>query len=246
MRQAAIVGSCTIVSALVTLSRMTFAAEAVSTIQSPNSMPAASVSSADWSSDDESSFTPLFNGRDFTGWIGAVDSYEIVDGAIQCRPGMGGNLLTAKQYANFIVRLEFRVPRGGNNGLAIRTPGPDTIPAYDGVEIQVLDDSAEKYATLEPYQYNGSAYGLKAAERGFLRPAGAWNVEELIVDGDRIVVALNGHLILDADLGRLRDAPVDGKKHPGASRTTGHFGFCGHSDPVAFRNIRIKTLEGRK
>ena len=45
-----------------------------------------------------------------------------------------------------------------------------------------------------------------------------------------------------ADLAKAREKPVDGQPHPGAERKSGHFGFAGHNDPVAFRNIRIKTL----
>lgn len=242
MTRVEVVYGCSILTQLA-ISIAASAAETATKVASPTS--AEEIASTSESDNDES-FALLFNGHDFSDWIGAVDSYEVVDGAIQCRPGKGGNLLTAQQYDNFIVRLEFRLSPGGNNGLAIRVPGPDTIPAYDGIEVQVLDDTAEKYAALESHQFNGSAYGLKAAERGYLRPVGDWNEEEVIVDGDRIAVRLNGHLILNADLAKLRDAPIDGKEHPGAFRTTGHFGFCGHSDPVAFRNIRIKALTDRK
>jgi hypothetical protein len=190
----------------------------------------------------EEGFTPLFNGQDLTGWVGATENYLAVDGEIRCRAGHGGNLLTEKQYDNYVARLEFKLPPGGNNGLAIRTPGPGVDAAYQGIELQVLDDDAPQYATLQPYQYHGSAYGLAAAHRGFLRPTGEWNYQEVVVNGDRIEVYLNGFQILDADLAEARKAPVDGNDHPGASRTTGHFGFCGHGDAVSFRNVRIKPL----
>lgn len=188
-------------------------------------------------------FQPVFNGKDLSGWIGALDSYEVVDGALQCKPGHGGNLLTDDVYDNFIVRLEFKLPPGGNNGLALRAASPDGELAYQAVEVQVLDDSAEQYKDLHDYQFNGSLYGLAPAARGYLKPVGEWNREEVTVDGDHIKVRLNGFEILDADLAKLRESPADGKKHPGASRTSGHFGFCGHNEPVAFRNIRIKRLD---
>jgi hypothetical protein len=192
--------------------------------------------------DDLREFTPLFNGKDFAGWIGATDGYEIVGGAIRCKPGHGGNLLTADEYANFVVRLEFKLPPGGNNGLAIRTPSAEVDSAYEGVELQVLDTEDPKYADLHDYQAHGSAYGLAAARRGYLRPAGEWNYQEVTVNGDRIQVALNGTEILNCDLAQVRAHPLDGREHPGAARTSGHFGFAGHNDPVEFRNIRIKRL----
>ncbi len=193
----------------------------------------------------EEGFETLLKGSGFEGWIGATDSYDVVHGVITCQPGKGGNLLTEREYGNFVARLEFKLPPGGNNGLAIRTPSPETDPAYDGVELQVLDDGDPKYADLHDYQVHGSAYGLAPAHRGYLRPTGEWNYEEVTVDGDHVVVQLNGVKILDVNLADVREKPIDGKEHPGASRTSGHFGFAGHNDPVAFRNVRIKELSGR-
>ena len=191
----------------------------------------------------EEGFVEVFNGKDLTGWSGATKDYEVVDGAIQAKKGAGGNLLTEKQYENFVVRLEFKLPPGGNNGLAIRSPGPEGNPAFDAIELQVLDDAPEHYPDLQPYQVHGSAYGLVPAVRGYLKPVGEWNYQETVVDGDKIVTTLNGHKILDADLAEARKNPASGQAHPGASRTKGHFGFAGHNDPVAFRKVRIKELK---
>lgn len=192
--------------------------------------------------DGEEGFTSLFNGKDLTGWIGATGDYEVTDGAIQCKPGRGGNLFAEDEYDNFIVRLEFKLPPGGNNGLAIRAVSPDKNPAYDGMELQVLDDTAEMYRDLEDYQYHGSLYGLAPATRGYLRPVGEWNYQEVEVDGDKLIVRLNGFEILNVDLAEVRNQPRDGSPHPGAARKAGYFGFAGHNDPVSFRNIRIKRL----
>jgi hypothetical protein len=85
-------------------------------------------------------------------------------------------------------------------------------------------------------------YGLVPAVQGYLRPTGEWNDQEVTVNGDHVEIFLNGFQILDANLDIARRKPLDGMKHPGAYRTTGYFGFCGHGDPVAFRNIRIKPL----
>ena len=190
-------------------------------------------------------FDRVGNGRDLEGWDGAVESYEVKDGAIVCKPKKGGVLFTKREFSDFVARVEYRLPPGGNNGFAIRYPNdvvgkPD--PAYVGMtEIQVLEDTAPKYAKLDPRQFNGSAYGMVAAQRGYLRPTGEWNFMEVTVKGPTIRVELNGSRVLDADLSKVTQYMAN-SPHPGKDRLTGHFGFCGHNDPVAFRDIRIKRL----
>jgi hypothetical protein len=187
-------------------------------------------------------FKDVFNGKDFTGWAGPVENYEIKNGTIVCQPKMGGNIYTKEDYADFVARLEYQLPPGGNNGLAIRYPGKGQA-SYDAMcEIQLLDDDAARYAKLDPRQFNGSAYGMVAAQRGYLRPAGEWNFMEVTARGPTLQVELNGTRILDADLSKVTEFK-DNRPHPGKDRTAGHFGFCGHNDPVAFRNIQIKRLD---
>jgi hypothetical protein len=191
--------------------------------------------------DAAAGFASLFNGKDLAGWTGAADSYEVVDGAIQCKAGKGGVLRTTEEYADFVVRLEFKVPAGGNNGLAIRYPGQGD-PAYTGMcELQVLDNEAEKYAKLDPRQYHGSAYGMSPAHRGYQRPVGEWNYQEVTVKGSTIKVELNGSVILDTDLSKVTEY-AGKKEHPGKDLAKGFFGFAGHGDAVAFRKIAIKRL----
>lgn len=188
-------------------------------------------------------FDSIFDGETLNGWTGAVDNYEVVDGSIQCKQGHGGNLFTEKEYADFVVRLEFQLPPGGNNGLAIRYPGEGNA-AYQGMtELQVLDNTAEKYAgRLDPRQYHGSAYGMAAAALGFLRPVGEWNFQEVTVKDSTIRVELNGTVILDTDLSEIDEYMAD-SPHPGKDLKSGHFGLAGHNDPVRFRNIEIRELE---
>jgi len=190
-------------------------------------------------------FTTLFDGKSLTGWAGAVENYEVIDGAIRCKTGKGGVLRTLEQYGDFVVRLEFKVPPGGNNGLAIRYPGEGDT-AYTGMcELQVLDNNSDKYTKLDPRQYHGSAYGMAAAARGYERPAGEWNYQEVTVVGSTIKVELNGSTILDTDLSQVTELMAN-TPHPGKDRTQGYFGFAGHSDPVEFRNVRIKELSTLK
>ena len=191
----------------------------------------------------EDGFASLFDGKSLSGWQGAAEGYEAVDGELRCRKGSGGKLLTQREFGDFVLRFDFRLTPGANNGLAIRAPvGGDA--AYNGMELQILDDSHPKYASLEPWQVHGSIYGVVAAERGCLKPAGEWNTEEVTVKGSAVKVVVNDKTIVDADIAPFRDGrpTPDGKTHPGLSRTTGHVGFLGHGDEVHFRNIRIREL----
>jgi hypothetical protein len=188
-------------------------------------------------------FQPVFNGKDFTGWDGPVQNYKVVDGALVCKPKEGGTIFTKDEYTDFVARLEFKVPPGGNNGLAIRYPGQGDT-AYVGMcELQVLDDNYEQAtkSKLDPRQTHGSAYGIVAAHRGYQRPVGEWNFQEVTVKGSKIKVELNGTVILDTDVSEVTEYMAN-SPHPGKSRTSGHFGFAGHNDPVAFRNVTIKKL----
>jgi hypothetical protein len=187
-------------------------------------------------------FTDVFNGKDFTGWAGPLENYEVKDGAIVCRPKKGGNIYTKEEYADFAARVEYRLPPGGNNGLAIRYPGKGRPSEVAMCEVQVLDDDAPKYRRLDPRQYNGSVYGMVPAHRGYLRPAGEWNFMEVTVRGPALRVELNGTRIVEADVSKVTKFMGD-RAHPGKDRASGHFGFCGHNDPVAFRLVQIKRLE---
>lgn len=189
----------------------------------------------------DASFQTIFNGSNLTGWAGAVEDYEVVDGTIVCKQGRGGVLFTEQTYTNFCVTLEFKLPPGGNNGLAIRYPGEGRA-SYDGMcEVQVLDTNAEKYKNLDPRQYHGAVYGIAPAKKGFLKPVGQWNRQRVTVIDSTIKVELNGHEITDADVSKIGTFLND-HHHPGLRLTQGHFGFAGHNDPVMYRNIRIKPL----
>lgn len=192
----------------------------------------------------EQGFTPLFNGKNLDGWIGNKESYQAKDGMIVIEPngGGGGNLFTEKEYGDFILRFEFQLTPGANNGLGIHAP-LEGDAAYVGKEIQILDNEAEKYAKLEVYQFHGSVYGVLPAKRGFLKPVGEWNQQEVIVQHPKIKVILNGETILEGDyLEASRNGTLDKKDHPGLKRSSGHIGFLGHGDVVRFRNVNIKEL----
>jgi hypothetical protein len=197
---------------------------------------------------DREGFERIFNGRDLTGWAGAVEAVKVQDQAIVWQQG-NGVLYWNRDLRDFQVRLEIKLPPGGNNGLAIRYPGTGKA-AYDGMtELQVIDENYNAVRNLPPgkhidqRQYHGSVYGMIAAARGYQRPVGEWNFQEVTVKGPRITVELNGTVILDADVSTIDLTKVMNKTpHPGLNRTHGFFGFAGHKDPVAFREIFVNPL----
>jgi hypothetical protein len=191
----------------------------------------------------EKGFEPIFNGKDLTGWKHVDrhgDGYRVEKGTLICPKGGGGRLFTQKTYSDFVLRFEFKLEPGSNNGVAIRSP-LEGDPAYVGMEIQILDDSSAQYANLRPAQYHGSVYDLFPAKRGALKPPGEWNAEEIYCKGRHVRVTLNGRTIVDANLDDITD-PETLKRHPGIKRPEGHIGFLGHGDHVEFRNVRLKDL----
>jgi 3-keto-disaccharide hydrolase len=187
-------------------------------------------------------FAALFDGKTLDGWQGGKDGYLIKDGAIVSQPKGSGNLYTVKEYGDFHLKFEFKLTPGANNGIGLRQPmGGD--PAYVGMEIQVLDDTSDKYKDIKDYQHHGSVYGIVPAKPGHLKPVGEWNSEEIILKGKQIKVILNGETIVEADLEKASTPKtIDGREHPGLKRDKGYICFCGHGAEVWFRNLRIKSL----
>lgn len=189
-------------------------------------------------------FKLLFNGKDLNNWQGNKVDYTAEDGMIHINPQEGehGNLFTEKEYSDFIFRFEFQLTPGANNGLGIHAP-LEGDAAYVGKELQILDNTADIYKDLQPYQYHGSVYGIIQAKRGFLKPVGEWNTEEVIVKGDDVKITLNGTVILEGNMKEAsKNGTADHKDHPGLLRHKGYIGFLGHGSELRFRNIRIKEL----
>jgi hypothetical protein len=189
-------------------------------------------------------FKLLFNGKNLDNWIGNKVDYSAEGGLLQINPKEGnhGNLFTEKEYSDFIFRFEFQLTPGANNGIGIHAP-LEGDAAYVGKEIQVLDNTAEIYKDLQPYQYHGSVYGVIPAKREFLKPVGEWNSEEIWVKGDDIKITLNGTVIVEGNMKTAsKRGTMDHKDHPGLLRHKGYIGFLGHGSALKFRNIRIKEL----
>lgn len=187
--------------------------------------------------EEEAGFTPLFNGKDLSGWMVMGHEDWHVAGGVLWTEGQGGWLRSDRQYADFVLRLEYRTTKDSNSGIFLRAAESGN-PAFTGIEIQILDD-AGKPADVHS---SGSIYGAVAPRHNASKPAGEWNAVEVSCTGRRVSVALNGHRIQDVNLddsqyGHAQARPLS--KVP----DSGYIGLQSHTNRVDFRNIGIKVLK---
>lgn len=185
-------------------------------------------------------FKPLFNGKNLEGWKvhgGKLGSWTAEKGILFVSKGGGGWLMTEKEYGDFELRLEFKVPKGGNSGVALRSPMKGD-PAYTGMEIQVLDDPS--YKGLQKWQQTGSIYGVQPSSKLATKPVGEWNRYRIVCKGRQVMIELNGEKIIDTNLDDHKEKHA--KSHPGILREKGHIGLQEHGGKVEFRNLYIKEL----
>jgi hypothetical protein len=183
--------------------------------------------------DDESGFTPLFNGRDMTGWKlrnpHGNHSWSILPGGIlknTVEKGTHGtDLVTDKKFWNFTVRYEFMTPENSNSGFYLRGRH----------ELQILGDYKSGKASING---NGSIYNFKAPDSFVTKPSGEWQTAEATIIGNRITVIMNGVKIHDnVECNKATGSEIDNKvTEPGPIFLQGDHGT------VSFRNIRIKEL----
>jgi hypothetical protein len=178
----------------------------------------------------------LFNEQDLAGWEGAAADaatcWEVRDGQLWCTGEKGTWLRSGDTFGDFNLRLEYLVQPGGNSGVYIRVP-PDGNHHGDGsgIEVQILDDTADRYADLKPYQFSASLYAIAPATERVARPPGQWNSLEIDCVGTRYQVIHNGVTVVDASEEQFSEL---------ASRlTSGYLGLQNHNEPVAFRHLRI-------
>lgn len=189
-------------------------------------------------------FEPLFNGTDLTGWeqVGGDEPVWFAHDGILYTDGKegGGWLSTKRQYGDFVLELEFRVPENGNSGVFIRAPREGN-PAFAGNEIQVLDDYGPVYVDmdLKPYQYTGSLYSTEAPERRVTKPAGEWQTMRIYAQGPVVRVTLNDVLVTIAN---QDEHPEKLEEHPGLKRYEGYIGLQNHDTRLDYRNLRIREI----
>lgn len=188
-------------------------------------------------------FTPLLDGKTLAGWKvhsekeAKPDEWTVADGVLKAKAGNSW-LATEKEYGDYVLRLDWRVPENGNSGVFIRTPDlkPGQHPHIDGIEIQVLDDNGPQYrGKLEPYQFSGSIYGAVPAKDSGYKGAGEWNRFEITCQGEKISVVMNGNQVAEADVAKMDTL----SKRP----RRGYIGLQNHGSGVEYRNIELKVLK---
>ncbi|MGH2624969.1 MAG: 3-keto-disaccharide hydrolase [Sphingobacterium sp.] len=202
------------------------------------------ITNAQQSKSKENGFVTLFDGTNMDSWEGNTKEYVLEDSCIVMKPTqeMGGNLYSKEEYADFILRFDFQLTPGANNGLGIRHDMVANKEGYSGMELQILDNENPQYKDLKPYQYHGSVYGISPAKRGFLKEPGEWNSQEVIAKGDQIIVRLNGQVILKTNLKEaVKKLPADSYAKAVMNKN-GHIAFLGHGTTVKFKHIRVKRL----
>jgi hypothetical protein len=205
------------------------------------------------SSAREAGWRTLFDGKSLEGWSieGERERYQAADGVLSfLARGGGGHLFTVEDFQDFRLRLDFRIARMANSGLFLRAARDGSNPAFSGCELQILDDFDWESVTaskLKPWQFTGSLYGaVPPGDRGALLPLGRWNTYEVLYQGTRLAVALNGHTLYDVDTHAL--VPESGE--PFAKRAPrGFIGLQHHGSEnirdevmISFRNLFVQRL----
>ena len=193
----------------------------------------------------------LFDGRTTTGWRGyreqsVPNGWRAADGLLQ-KAGRSEDILTAEQFGDFELALEWRLERGGNAGLFYRATEEYDKVYWSAPEYQLLDD-ANAPDGRNRLTSAAAAYALYAAPAGIVKPAGEWNATRVVARGAHVEHWLNGQKVVQYELWSPDwEAKVKASKFaewPKFGRAkSGHIAIQGdHSGALALRNIKIRTL----
>ena len=193
---------------------------------------------------------PIFDGKTLDGWVNyktgkAPDNWGVEDGAL-VRLGGGGDIMTAAQYDNFELHLEWKIAAKGNSGIMYRVRSGDGAPYFSGPEYQVFDDAGHGLDAGSNVSA-GALYGLVSPEGKSLKPTGEYNSARIVLQGDHLEHWLNGKKVLEIELdGEKWKGLVQGSKFKkwsqfGAS-PIGHIDLQEHGSKVWYRNIRLRPL----
>jgi hypothetical protein len=195
-------------------------------------------------------FKPLFDGVSLKGWRAyktdtPPGGWKAVGGEL-VRDGSGGDLMTVEQFADFELRLDWKIAKNGNSGIIYRI-GDGPYPWSTGPEFQVLDNAGHKDGQ-SPLTSAGSNFAVNPPVKDVTKPVGEWNEIRLIALGNHVEHWMNGVKLLEYDIGsRDWEARVKASKFatmPGYGRVKrGFIALQDHGDVVSYRNIRIRTLQ---
>ena len=193
----------------------------------------------------------LFNGKDMSQWRNFkkpdLNSKWIVEnGEMKLTDGGGGDILTKKKYDNFDLRLEWQISKAGNSGIFVMADEEGSAIYSHAVEVQILDNELHS-DNKETDHLAGSLYDMVASPLDSHRPAGQWNQVRILLNNKLLRVWQNNVMVTNVLIGGIQwDKLVANSKFSSwsgfAQASIGHIGLQDHSDPVAFKNIKIKEL----
>ena len=189
---------------------------------------------ADNSEKTEGEFVSLFNGRDLTGWVvmGKDQGWKVTDGIIRSEGDQGGNWLRSdRQYKDFVFRVQWRVSKGGNSGIFIRS-AKDGQPWTTGYEVQISN------APRDDAHCTGSLYGYFSVNPRPDETHDKWHTFESHCQGSQITVIADGVRCVDADQSKsekTRNKPLMGYVGLQDSHSRdGHY--------IEYRKVEIKVI----
>lgn len=196
----------------------------------------------------EPGFEPLFDGETLAGWTVLPRNEPTgewrAEGEVLLVEGRPGNLSTSDEYADFELRLEWKLGELGNSGVFYRFVGTGN-PVAAAIEYQ-LADNARPPSQEHANRRAGAAYGLYAPTADWSRPPGEWNTLRIVALGGRVEHWLNGHKVVEFDLSSpdfAARAKAAGRGDGFAQARSGKIVLQDHASRIWFRNIRIRRLE---
>jgi len=184
---------------------------------------------------DNDGFVSLFNGKDFSGWVimGKKEGWQIKDGVIHSDAATGGNWLRSeKQYENFILKVDWRISKGGNSGVFIRS-AEKGAPWTTGYEVQISN------APRDDSHCTGSLYGYAAVNPRPDESADKWHTFEIHCKGKQITVLADSEKCIDYDQSKSEKT----KNKPLKAYVGLQDAHASKGNYIQFRNVRIKVLD---
>jgi hypothetical protein len=204
-------------------------------------------------------YEKLFDGESTKGWRGykkdhVPAKWVVEEGTLHFNPeveGDGGDLIFDRIFANFHLKLEWKIAEGGNSGIFYLGSEEFRAIYQTAPEMQVLDNERHPDAKLgkNNNRMAGSLYDLIPAIPQNSKKAGEWNSVEIIHKDGHVIHRMNGKQVVEYYTGTYAwKELVAGSKFPGLNpdwvdiASEGYFGLQDHGDKVWYRNIRIKEL----
>lgn len=210
----------------------------------------------------DSGWVSLFDGKTLTGWHNygkttVGEAWKIADGTLYLdttkkagwQTAQGGDIVSAEEYENFDLKLEWKIAPGGNSGIIFYVHEDTTKYKYvwqTGPEMQVLDNDLHSDGKI-PKHRAGDLYDLISCKTETVKKPGEWNEAEIIAKDGKLDFFLNGTNVVSTtlwdDAWKSLVAGSKFKEWPDfGTYKKGHIALQDHGNTVWYRNIKIKRL----